>query len=113
MTKSIICFLVAVISQNSWSQNQERSIINGKITSNTNDLEGVYVVNAKTEVMTTTDASGTFSILAKPDDVLVVHLVVVGNVGASEVKKWAESLYRQVSKSRGKLDGRDSLFFLQ
>ncbi|MCP2029903.1 hypothetical protein L1276_005098 [Flavobacterium sp. HSC-32F16] len=71
MTKSIVCFLVAVISQNSWSQNQERSVVNGKITSNTNDLEGVYVVNAKTEVMTTTDGSGAFSILAKPDDVLV------------------------------------------
>jgi hypothetical protein len=63
--------LVAVISQNSWSQNQERTVINGKITSNTNDLEGVYVVNAQTEAMTTTNASGAFSILAKPDDVLV------------------------------------------
>jgi hypothetical protein len=63
--------LVAVISQNSWSQNQERTVINGKITSNTNDLEGVYVVNAQTETMTTTNSSGAFSILAKPDDVLV------------------------------------------
>ena len=71
MTKSIVCFLVAVISQNSWSQNQERTVINGKITSNTNDLEGVYVVNAQTETMTTTNSSGAFSILAKPDDVLV------------------------------------------
>lgn len=71
MTKNLVFFLVAVLSQNSWSQTQERSVINGKITSNTNDLEGVYVVNAKTEVMTTTDASGAFSILAKPDDVLV------------------------------------------
>ncbi len=64
-------FLVAVLSQNSWAQNQERSVINGKIKANTNDLEGVYVVNAKTEEMTTTDASGAFSILAKPDDTLV------------------------------------------
>ncbi|MGN7810706.1 carboxypeptidase-like regulatory domain-containing protein [Flavobacterium sp. 22076] len=71
MTKSIVCFLVAVISQNSWSQNQERTVISGKITSNTNDLEGVYVVNAQTEAMTTTNSSGAFSILAKPDDVLV------------------------------------------
>jgi hypothetical protein len=63
--------LVAVISQNSWSQNQERTVISGKITSNTNDLEGVYVVNAQTEAMTTTNSSGAFSILAKPDDVLV------------------------------------------
>ncbi|WDF60512.1 carboxypeptidase-like regulatory domain-containing protein [Flavobacterium sp. KACC 22758] len=71
MTKSIVCFLVAVISQNSWSQNQERAVIDGKITSNTNDLEGVYVVNAQTETMTTTNSLGAFSILAKPDDVLV------------------------------------------
>jgi len=63
--------LVAVISQNSWSQNQERAVIDGKITSNTNDLEGVYVVNAQTETMTTTNSLGAFSILAKPDDVLV------------------------------------------
>ncbi|KOP38116.1 hypothetical protein DBB36_11505 [Flavobacterium sp. WLB] len=71
MTKNIVFFLVAVISQNSWSQNQERTIINGKITANTNDLEGVYVVNSQTEVMTTTNASGAFSIMAKPDDVLI------------------------------------------
>lgn len=71
MTKNIVFFLVAVISQNSWSQTQERSAVNGKITANTNDLEGVYVVNAQTEAMTTTDASGAFSILAKPDDMLV------------------------------------------
>jgi len=62
---------VAVISQNSWSQNQERSVINGKIKANTNDLEGVYVVNAQTEVMVTTDAAGAFSIQAKPNDTLV------------------------------------------
>jgi len=71
LTKNIVFFLVAVLSQNSWSQTQERSVINGKIISNTNDLEGVYVVNAKTEVMTTTDSSGAFSIMAKPDDILV------------------------------------------
>ena len=47
----------------------------------------------------------------KADDVLVVHLVVVWKVRALEVKNGAESLYRQVSKSRGKLYGRDSLFF--
>ncbi len=62
---------MAVISQNSWSQNQERSVINGKIKANTNDLEGVYVVNAQTEVMVTTDAAGAFSIQAKPNDTLV------------------------------------------
>lgn len=59
------------MSQNVWSQNQERSVLNGKIMANTNDLEGVYVVNAQTETMTATDASGAFSIMAKADDTLV------------------------------------------
>jgi hypothetical protein len=59
------------LSQSTWSQNQDRSIINGKIISNTNDLEGVYVVNAQTEVMVTTTADGVFSIIAKPGDTLV------------------------------------------
>jgi hypothetical protein len=63
--------LVVVLSQTAWSQNQDRTIINGKIVSNTNDLEGVYVVNAQTEVMVVTDAEGSFSIMAKPGDTLV------------------------------------------
>ncbi|MEG0849345.1 MAG: carboxypeptidase-like regulatory domain-containing protein [Flavobacterium sp.] len=71
MITKVVCFFVAVMSQNVWSQNQERSVLNGKIIANTNDLEGVYVVNAQTEAMTTTDASGAFSIMAKADDTLV------------------------------------------
>jgi hypothetical protein len=63
--------LVVVLSQAVWSQDQDRAIVNGKIVSNTNDLEGVYVVNAQTEVMVTTAADGTFSIIAKSGDTLV------------------------------------------
>jgi len=59
------------LSQTAWSQDQDRAIVNGKIVSNTNDLEGVYVVNAQTEVMVTTAADGSFSIKAKPGDTLV------------------------------------------
>ncbi|MEZ0131625.1 carboxypeptidase-like regulatory domain-containing protein, partial [Flavobacterium sp. LBUM151] len=65
------CFLCVVLSQSAWTQNDERILINGKIVSNTNDLEGVYVVNVQTETMTTTKADGSFSILARPQDVLV------------------------------------------
>ncbi|OMQ11219.1 carboxypeptidase-like regulatory domain-containing protein [[Flexibacter] sp. ATCC 35103] len=71
MTTKILCFLIVVLSQNGWSQNQDSSIINGRIVSGASDLEGVYVVNAQTEVMTTTDASGAFSITAKPGEMLV------------------------------------------
>jgi hypothetical protein len=63
--------LVVVLSQTVCAQNQDRTMVNGKIISNTNDLEGVYVVNAQTEVMVTTTADGTFSIMAKPGDTLV------------------------------------------
>ena len=59
------------MSQTAWSQDQDRAIVNGKIVSNTNDLEGVYVVNAQTEVMVTTAADGSFSIKAKSGDTLV------------------------------------------
>jgi hypothetical protein len=62
---------MVVLGQTSWSQGQDRSIVNGKIASNTSDLEGVYVINAQTEVMTTTDETGAFSISAKEGDTLV------------------------------------------
>lgn len=71
MINKVLCVLCVVLSQTVWTQNQERSIISGKIISNTNDLEGVYVVNAQTETMTTTNAGGAFSILAKAGDTLV------------------------------------------
>ena len=43
----------------------------GKIIANVGDLEGVYVINAQTEVMATTDASGAFVITAKVGETLV------------------------------------------
>jgi hypothetical protein len=69
--QKITCFLIVVAGQVCWSQNQDRSVFNGKVVSNTSDLEGIYVINAQTEETVTTDASGSFSILAKADDVLV------------------------------------------
>jgi hypothetical protein len=54
-----------------WSQSQERAVFVGKVVSNASDLEGVYVINAQTEETVTTNASGSFSIMAKADDVLV------------------------------------------
>lgn len=44
--------------------------MSGKISANS-DLEGVYVINAQTEAIASTDISGGFSILAAPGDVLV------------------------------------------
>ncbi|UPZ17500.1 carboxypeptidase-like regulatory domain-containing protein [Flavobacterium humidisoli] len=71
MFQKITCFLIVIAGQVCWSQSQDRSAFNGKVVSNTLDLEGIYVINAQTEETVTTNASGSFSILAKPNDVLV------------------------------------------
>lgn len=60
-----------MIGQACLSQTQDRSVLNGKVVSNTSNMEGVYVINAQTEETVTTDVSGAFSISAKADDVLV------------------------------------------
>ncbi|HEY1193460.1 carboxypeptidase-like regulatory domain-containing protein [Flavobacterium sp.] len=60
-----------MIGQTCLSQTQDRSVLNGKVVSNTSNMEGVYVINAQTEETVTTDVSGAFSISAKADDVLV------------------------------------------
>jgi len=66
-----ICVLIFVAGQTGWSQADDRTMLNGRITANSTDLEGVYVVNAQTEVMTTTNELGVFSIAAKPGDEIV------------------------------------------
>jgi hypothetical protein len=66
-----ICVLIFVAGQTGWSQADDRTMLNGRITANSTDLEGVYVVNAQTEVMTTTNELGAFSIAAKPGDEIV------------------------------------------
>lgn len=70
MIDKIVCVLIVFLSQATWSQSQT-TVINGRIASNASYLEGVYVINAQTEVMTTTDALGAFSIAAKPGETLV------------------------------------------
>ena len=67
MSNKILCFLFLGVSQIILGQ----EIINGKVISNTGDVEGVYVVNTQTEVMAITDQSGSFSIAAKVGDELV------------------------------------------
>lgn len=71
MIQKITCFLFVIVGQACLSQVQERSVFTGKIASNTTSLDGVYVINAQTEETVSTSDSGSFSILAKADDVLV------------------------------------------
>lgn len=67
MTNKIIIVLFLGLSQIVLGQNT----FNGKIIANAGDVEGVYVVNTRTEVMAVTNASGDFSIEAKVGDTLV------------------------------------------
>lgn len=71
MIHKAICVLMLVAGQAGWSQAEDRTVLNGRITANSADLEGVYVINAQTEVMAVTNDLGAFSILAKPGDELV------------------------------------------
>lgn len=67
MTNKIVYVLFLGLTQIVLGQ----EILKGKVVSNTGDLEGVYVVNAQTEVMVVTDESGSFSISAKTGDLLI------------------------------------------
>ena len=49
------------------AQNQ----VQGRVVSNAGDIEGVYVINAQTEVLAVTNSFGGFSIAAKTGDTLV------------------------------------------
>ena len=71
MIHKAICVLVFVVGQAGWSQADDRTMLNGRIAANSADLEGVYVINAQTEVMATTNELGSFSIAAKPGDEIV------------------------------------------
>ncbi|MDA6070736.1 carboxypeptidase-like regulatory domain-containing protein [Flavobacterium sp. AC] len=71
MIDKVLCVLIFFMSQAGWSQSEDRTMINGQITSNASYLAGVYVINAQTEVMTATDDLGGFSIAAKPGETLV------------------------------------------
>ena len=67
MNNKIICILFLGLTQIVLGQ----ELLKGRVASNAGDIEGIYVVNAQTEVMAITDAFGSFSIAAKTGDTLV------------------------------------------
>lgn len=67
MNNKIICILFLGLTQIVLGQ----ELLKGRVASNAGDIEGIYVVNAQTEVMAITDAFGGFSIAAKTGDTLV------------------------------------------
>lgn len=75
--RSILLFFFVMCVASSNSQELSRTNISGRITSNTTDLEGVYVINKRTEKATITEKDGYFSLAAIPGDLLIfsaIHL---------------------------------------
>lgn len=75
--KSIFCaslFLI-LFSNFGWAQISNPKILKGKVTSNAIDLEGIYVINIKTDASTATENGGYFNIQAKVGDTLMFSAI--------------------------------------
>ena len=75
MRKKLCLFFVLVSIQAILAQESGRTVLNGKIFSNNTELEGVYVINLKTEKSTITEKDGLFSIPATSGDTLLFSSV--------------------------------------
>jgi len=70
-----ICMFFVLIVNTVLAQESPRKILNGKINANTMDLEGIYVINLKTEKSTITEKEGYFSISTMPGDTLLFSAI--------------------------------------
>lgn len=72
-----LCLFFILAANIVLAQESGRTALSGKINANTIDLEGIYVINLKTEKSTITEKDGYFSIAAIPGDTLLfsaIHL---------------------------------------
>lgn len=77
--KSIYVLFILIVT-NVFAQETTRTKLNGKINANLNDLEGIYVVNLKTEKSVITEKGGFFSIDASTGDVLLFSSIQLKGV---------------------------------
>jgi len=73
---SKIVFFLLTVNVISAQENQVKSL-KGKVVSEAIDLEGIYIVNLKTEAATTTDKEGYFSIHATIGDTLMLSAIQI------------------------------------
>lgn len=71
----LVCFLFVLFATKVVAQEVVPSVLNGKVSANMSNLEGVYIVNLKTEKTTVTEEAGYFSISAKVGDTLLFSAV--------------------------------------
>lgn len=70
-----LCLFFILVANMVLAQESDRSVLRGKISANTIDLEGVYVINLKTEKSTITEKEGHFSIAAIAGDTLLFSAI--------------------------------------
>lgn len=76
------------------AQELGRSVLSGKISANTIDLDGIYVINLKTEKSTITENEGRFSIAATPGDTLLFSSIQLKEIRiVLEQKDFQEELF--------------------
>lgn len=80
MIQKSICLLFILFFTNAFAQEITRTNLNGKINANLNDLEGIYIVNLKTEKSVITEKGGFFSIDASTGDILLFSSIQLKGV---------------------------------
>lgn len=89
-----LCLFFILIVNIVLAQEPNRILLKGKISANTIDLEGVYVVNLKTEKSTITENEGHFSIAAIPGDTLLFSAIQLKEIRiVLEQKDFQEELF--------------------
>jgi hypothetical protein len=69
--RTVIAVFFLLVITNGFAQETAEVKLNGKIIANSNDLEGIYVVNLKTEKSVITEKGGFFTIEANPGETLM------------------------------------------
>jgi hypothetical protein len=70
-----VCIFFVFLANNLLAQVEVSTILKGKVDANIMDLEGIYVVNVRTETSVVTNADGSFSIPAQIGDTLIFSSV--------------------------------------
>ncbi|KIC01801.1 hypothetical protein OA88_12015 [Flavobacterium sp. JRM] len=71
----VVCVFFICLANNLLAQVAVSPVLKGKIDANTMDLEGIYVVNLRTEASVVTDKEGSFSIPVQTGDTLIFSSV--------------------------------------
>ncbi len=70
-----ISMFFVLIAYSVLAQESPKTVLNGKINANTMDLDGIYVINLRTEKSTITEKEGYFTIQAMPGDSLLFSAI--------------------------------------